>query len=187
MPESKVNELMLDVLTKEHSITCSQIHQMVNYSDKMVSIAVGGIGIGFLYGIKEASPVAMITLPFIAFGLISYFCTVFYSIAVLGGYRKHLEEKLNSHLKEDVISWEKVTSKILHNSLPAIGIALVLGGSYVALCAVGWNSANAIVDETVTRLVKAGYLAGGAYLVAAALSLKTAHVRAYQAAKISSE
>lgn len=183
MPKEEIDAARLDVLLKEHSITCSQIHQMVNYSDKMVSISVGGIGLAFLYGVKESSSVAIAALPFITLGLMSYFCSVFYSIAVLGGYRKYLEERINLQMEEATICWEKVTSRLLHNSLPAIGIASILGFLYLTLCAVAWNSANEIVSVEIARLIKAVYVGGAFFLGAAANSLRTAHERSYEAAK----
>lgn len=183
LDDEDIDVKRLDVLLKEHAITCSQIHQMVNYSDKMVSISVGGIGIAFLYGIKESSSVAIASLPFIALGLMAYFCSVFYSIAVLGGYRKNLEEMINQHTKETTLSWETVTSKLLHNSVPAIGIAVVLGCLYIALCAVAWNSANNLLGDTQERLIKAAYVVGGTFLFAAAFTLRSAHERAYNSAR----
>lgn len=183
MPKPEIDSVRLDVLLKEHSITCSQIHQMVNYSDKMVSISVGGIGLAFLYGVKESSAIAVATLPFIALGLMSYFCSVFYSIAVLGGYRKYLEERINEHTNEATICWEKVTSKLLHNGLPAIGLVLILGFLYLTLCAVAWNSTDDIVDPAIARLIKSVYLGGAIFLGAAAASLRNAHSRSYKASK----
>ncbi|NGQ93207.1 hypothetical protein G5V65_20155 [Rhodobacter sp. HX-7-19] len=180
MTAEKGNEPRLDVLLKEHAITCSQIHEMVNYSDKMVSISLAGIGLAFTYGVKESSAVAIVALPFIALGLLAYFCSVFYSIAVLGGYRKCLEEEINKFTGLPALCWEKVTTKLLHNSIPAIGIVVVLGLLYLSLCAVAWGNVSTTAGEQVTRMIKLAYVGGGLFLSAASLSLRTAHQRSYE-------
>src|SRR5205814_1667055 len=106
----------VDILLKEHDIICTQIREMVSYSDRMFGFGVTILGAVFLYGTKEGAHAITIATPF-AITLLLLFCSSIYAaILSLGGYRRYLEDRLYGFIGERLLMWEHITPRILHNS-----------------------------------------------------------------------
>lgn len=172
----------VDVLLKEHEIICTQIREMVSYSDRIFGFGVTILGAVFLYGIKETAHAITIATPF-AVTLLLLFCSSIYAaILSLGGYRRYLEDKLSSLLGERLLMWEHITPRILHNSfavasLSAFSTALLFASMYL-----GWSMAESQFTDACQSYLGAGYAASFLILLGSFLKLRRSHSEAYLAA-----
>ena len=87
-----IDKLKIDVLLKEHEIICTQIREMVSYSDRILGVGVTILGAVFVYGIKEKTFEITVATPFALTFLLLFCASVFSAILTLGGYRRYLEE-----------------------------------------------------------------------------------------------
>lgn len=177
----------VDVLLKEHEAICSQIREMVSYSDRIFGLGVTILGAVFVYGIKESAHAITMATPF-AVSMLLLFCLSIYSaILSLGGYRRYLEDKLSRAIGETLLTWEIVTTKLLHNSfsvaaLSAGSVSLLLASMYLGL-----HIAATELGADGSRLLVAAYavcllLLGGSFL-----KLRRSHSEAFLAASGSLE
>lgn len=112
-------EKVLDVLLKEHEITCSQIREMVSYSDRMFGLGITLIGAIFLYGFKERLAEVMVAVSFVFIALLLFCTTIYTAIFSLGGYRLYIEERLNQLMGRRLLRWERMAPQLLHSSSPS--------------------------------------------------------------------
>jgi hypothetical protein len=182
MGSDSISDHALDVLLKEHSLTCSQIHQMTSYTDKMLGAAVAVVSAALLYGIKENVPGIVIALPYVSVALLLYFSAVYTSVFSLGGYRRYLETQINSIVNRDLLRWELVASRVLHTSIAGTMLMLYLLTAYCVLSFFGWSAADTLVSPWLRILVKAGYVAGAALVTASIATIAPMHRKAQVAA-----
>lgn len=173
---------VFDVLLKEYEITCSQIREMVSYSDRMFSLGVTLVGAVFLYGIKEKLAGVIVTVSFVSITLLLFLTTVYTAIFSLGGYRLYIAEQLNQLMGYDYLRWEKITPQVLHKSFPVLSLFAFIACWLSVIIFYGWRSASSLFNPEDMALIKAAYEVGGLLLIASFLSLLRAHRGAYRIA-----
>lgn len=175
-------EKIVDVLLKEHEITCSQIREMVSYSDRMFGLGITLVGAVFIYGVKERLAEVVVAVSFIFIALLLFSATIYTCIFSLGGYRLYVEEQLNHMLGRNLLKWERMAPHILHKSFPVLSMSIFISILVFAFIVFGWRSANDTFQPQVISLINHAYAIGGLLLLGSCLKLRRAHREAYQAA-----
>ena len=173
---------VVDVLLKEHEITCSQIREMVSYSDRIFGLGITLVGALFLYGFKEHLEKVMIAVSFVFIALLLFSTTIYTGIFSLGGYRLYIEEQLNQLMGRQLLSWERMTPKILHSSFPVFGMTTFTGILLFVVVASSWQTASDAFQPDTVSLITSGYAIGGLLLLGSFLKLLRARREAYRLA-----
>lgn len=164
-------EKVIDVLLKEHEITCSQIREMVSYSDRMFGLGTTLVGAVFLYGVKERLAEVMVAVSFVFIALLLFSTTVYTAIFSLGGYRLYVEETLNQLMGRRLLRWEQMAPRILHTSFPVLSVSAFIGILLFAVVFFGWRAAKSAFQPETMSLINYGYAIGGLLLIGSFLKL----------------
>ena len=134
------DEKKLDALIEQ----CKSIDSKIT-SYHVMSARVLGIGIAIVSGvlavsIKEKSYIVLLLLPLALYSILFYWTNVMAWIVANGGYKKHLEEKINKVCREPLFLWEAGIvqkrhtniSNICLNSLYVVVLILCVGSSIFA-------------------------------------------------------
>lgn len=126
-------DLKFEALCKQCDIFDSKI---TSYS--LLSLRVLGLGTTIIIGllvlaIKEHVEIALLLLPFAMYAILFYWINITTWILAFGGYKRHLEERINRLVNEPLFLWE---SRLVHsrhvnvaNSIMNMLSAIVLIGS----------------------------------------------------------
>lgn len=106
-PEKKI-----EILSKQCETIDSKITSFELLGLRVVTLGTTVV-IGLLaLSIKEKSDIALVILPFAMYALLFYWINVTTWILSFGGYKKHLEERINSLAGEPLLLWE---CRIIHS------------------------------------------------------------------------
>ncbi|MDA2920747.1 hypothetical protein MYX76_14870 [Desulfobacterota bacterium AH_259_B03_O07] len=113
-----MNQINMDferkVLLKEYEKVSQEIILYISTSDKVIGIGILILGFGFAYGIKENLEEILLMIPIAVFGVYFYALYLLTCLFSLAGYRKSLEEKINSLVGNKILLWD---SEIWHKYL----------------------------------------------------------------------
>lgn len=179
---TSIEQKKLDVLLHEHEQTCSQIHQLVNSTDKMASLASAAIGFTFLYGIQQNLTLVVVSVPYLIAGLLLYYASVFNAVHTLGGYRKYLEKRINFFVADRLLTWEDTASHVLHKSYPPIALAIFFALTYVTAWVIAIQTLSSSTLDYYQSAIQAGYVVSAGLVVLAYRGMIKAHDDAFQAA-----
>lgn len=111
MDEKEKEKARLDLLMKEADTTGQGIRTILLTSERIIALGLTISGAGLAYGIKEKIHDVLLFLPVAVIGVFIYGTALFTELMSLGGYKKHLEEKINHLLGQNILLWE---SSIAH-------------------------------------------------------------------------
>jgi SAM-dependent methyltransferase len=172
----------IDVLLKEHEIVCTQIREMVSYSDRILGVGVTILGAVFLYGIKEKVNEITIATPFALTFLLLFCSSVFSAILTLGGYRRYLEDAFESQFGEQILRWEYITPRTLHSSFATTNMFIASFALLLASMFIGWTVSQNTLSKQNVMFILAGYAASISLLLGSYLKVRRSHSDAYLAA-----
>ncbi|MGD0627271.1 MAG: hypothetical protein ABSB32_21530, partial [Thermodesulfobacteriota bacterium] len=118
-------EAKLEVLLKDYETNWQQIQMRIGINEKIVGFGLTVLGAGLIYGIKEKVVEILLPLPVGVFGLIFYSVFITTDIMSLGGYRRYLEERINTILGENVLMGEKRAEKFIHRNFSLIWLYII--------------------------------------------------------------
>lgn len=152
-----MQEPLFGALQKEASEVRESISHLHDGGQKAVSLGVGIFSIALPIALKFDAIEAVFALSVLLSGLAFYALNAYVEVLALGGYRRHLEEKLNEQLGVSVLTWDShVAPTIHHKSWAARAIWVVLSFALI----VSW------VGAEILSFQKYGILAGAITTVA---------------------
>lgn len=96
------------VLLKEYERLCTDIRSIESANEKILGLGFTLIGLGATAGIfQEVAPIFFV-LPIAVVGIIAYAAVSYLCIFSMGGYKRHLEDLINSHAGETLLLWEQL-------------------------------------------------------------------------------
>lgn len=104
----------IDILLKVYEITGHEIQTRAGTNQRILGLGLTVLGAGFIYGVKEGVKEILLLVPVGLFGVMFHSIFLTTGIMTLGGYRRYLEEKINTILGEHNLIWEKMARKLLH-------------------------------------------------------------------------
>jgi hypothetical protein len=110
-------KLRSEILVKEYEIIGQATRTLFLSSEKAIALGFTILGTGFIIGIKEKIEYMLLFLPFAVFGVLLYDINIATELGTMGGYKRYLEERINSELKERILLWELFLSEERHKSL----------------------------------------------------------------------
>lgn len=112
----KKEEIKINLLIKECDSVGQGIRTLLLSSEKIIALGFTIIAAGLTFGLKEKINEILLFLPFAVFGVLLYGIYIFTELMSLGGYKCHLEEKINKTLGENVLLWELFIAKGRHRA-----------------------------------------------------------------------
>jgi hypothetical protein len=105
---------VLDTLIREYDNVSQELRARIVTNTSIVGFGVTTVGGGFAYALSQRNHELLIMLPLALFGVLLFALFNATGIMLLGGYRHHLEERLNEILQERVLIWEDVVKSLRH-------------------------------------------------------------------------
>ncbi len=134
-------EFEKEVLLKEYERINQEINNYLSIIDRNIGFAMLILGGGAAYGLKENLRLVLLIVPFGVFGIYIYALHLLTAISALGGYKKGLEEKINSIIGKNLLMWEiKMSQKHLHNRFIYAVFSLILFVFLLFTMGAGLNS-----------------------------------------------
>jgi len=118
-------KLKIELLIKECESTGQAIRTMLLTNEKVMALGFTIISTGLVYGIKEKVSEILLFLPLAVFAVLFYGIRITAEIMSLGGYKRYLEENINSILRENVLLWESFIAPKMHRSFVLLLLYIV--------------------------------------------------------------
>ena len=109
-------ELRIELLIKECERVGQVISSMTPTVEKIIGLGCTVIATGLIFGIKEKIDEILLFLPVAVFGVFFYGIRTATETRSLGGYKRHLEEKINTILGQNILFWESLMAPNMHGS-----------------------------------------------------------------------
>jgi len=132
------SDRVFDLLLKEYEVVSQEIRGRIITNDSLIASALLILGAGLIYGIGQGKEAVIVAIPLGFFGLLLYALFNATAIQVLAGYRRYLEERINRHVGQEVLQWERVGAPLRRRSFSTIALfmfalLLFLGTSLMSL------------------------------------------------------
>lgn len=102
------SEFAGEVLLQEYQRLCVDIRSIESANEKILGLGFTLIGLAATAGIyQEVAPIFFV-LPIAVVGLIAYAAVSYLCIYSMGGYKRHLEDRLNEKIGERLLVWEEI-------------------------------------------------------------------------------
>lgn len=146
------SEFAGQVLLKEYERLCNDIRSIESANEKILGLGFTLIGLAATAGIYQHVAPIFFVLPIAVVGIIAYASVSYLCIYSMGGYKQHLEDRLNEIAGEPVLLWERLVRHrerssvnghllrviYLIISVSIFGLSIIqLGASYGLLVAYG--------------------------------------------------
>lgn len=95
-------------LLKEYERVCVEIRSTELINEKIIAFGLTIITASAFFGEKEHLDIALFFSPLALFGVIYFALVQYQAIFWRGGYKKIIEEKLNTYIGTTVLAWEHV-------------------------------------------------------------------------------
>lgn len=118
----------LDALLVEFQRVSEEIVSMQRKSESLMGygLTIAGFSMVYLY-LKEPGPGYGLLPVFLLLGLFHYFIVNYIVVMSLGGYKRYVEETLDSVIGAKLLVWERqIAPDLLHNSLAMRSLWIVL-------------------------------------------------------------
>ena len=125
------NNANIDIMMREYENLSQFIRTLMQSTYVLIVISLTILFTGFGVAITENN-ILVFLIPFGIFASFFYGMYIYTTILSLGGYKKHLEEQINSLFPNRVLKWEYIARKHVHFSKSAIMI-IILGFSFLVL------------------------------------------------------
>lgn len=97
-----------DVLLKEYERLCTDIRSIESANEKILGLGFTLIGLGATAGIFQKVAPIFFVLPIAVVGIIAYAAVCYLCIFSMGGYKRHLEDRINAQAGETLLVWEQL-------------------------------------------------------------------------------
>lgn len=176
------SQVQLNLLTKESEHVATTIRQLEQSGQRIIALAVTVLGLGLMYGVKEGVAEILLVLPLVLFGIASYAVHTYTEVVALGGYRRYLEEMLNSIAGAPSLRWESAISHQRHGTAAQFFLYSVY--ILIIIISVAVSLHTAVKLHGVWLAVPLGIVAlvYGAGLLVSVRAMFKAFDRAYEAA-----
>jgi hypothetical protein len=125
MDEKEKEKARLDLLMKEADTTGQGIRTILLTSERIIALGLTISGAGLAYGIKEKIYDVLLFLPVAVIGVFIYGTALFTELMSLGGYKKHLEEKINRLLGQNILLWESSIAHKRHSAFVKVALYII--------------------------------------------------------------
>lgn len=176
-----------DVLFREYESVGQVIYTLFLTSEKIIALGFTVIAAGLTYGLKEEINEILLFLPVAVFGVLFYGVHLFTELMSLGGYKRHLEEKINVSVGENVVLWQLFIAKGRHKAFGKIFLYIIylifLGLTIFISLSTAWQHyTKSTFGCSVVIILFLGY-----GLIISLYKMNRAFEETYQIAKKSSE
>lgn len=96
------------VLLEEYQRLCVDIRSIESANEKILGLGFALIGLAATAGIYQKVDPIFFVLPIAVVGLIAYATVSYLCIYSMGGYKRHLEDRLNERIGERLLVWEEI-------------------------------------------------------------------------------
>jgi len=123
-------------LLEEYKQLTATIIALVASTDRLLSIGVIVLGIGFSVGLKDNN---LFVIAFVPVGLslvFLYVASVWHNVHYLAGYKQEIEYELNDILNKNTFRWELICEKYVQNNVAMRWVVGIISVLYLATCAV---------------------------------------------------
>ena len=96
------------VLLKEYERLCTDIRAIESANEKILGLGFTLIGLGATAGIFQKVAPIFFVLPIAVVGIIAYAVVCYLCIYSMGGYKRHLEDRINAQAGEALLLWEQL-------------------------------------------------------------------------------
>lgn len=138
MEISSENKTKIDILLNEHNNISTAIRARTSSNEKIMGFGLTVIAVTFSIGLKENIVEIFMFVPMTILWLLSYIIYQYTEVLILGGYSKHLEEKINKIMNDDCLKFDSyIAGKLLHNKFanyPFILIGTIVSGIVIYIC-----------------------------------------------------
>lgn len=121
----KKEEIKINLLIKECDSVGQGTRTLFLSSERVIALGFTIIAAGLTFGIKEKILEILLFLPIAVFGVLLYGIHISTELMSLGGYKCHLEEKINITLGENVLLWELFIAKERHGAFGGTFLYLI--------------------------------------------------------------
>lgn len=137
----KENDFELQALLKAYEIAGQEIISLTAKTEKVIGLGFTLLGALILYGLKEQIKEVLILAPVGAFVIALYSISVFLAVMALGGYKKYLEERINTILGKEILRWEIVTVReLVHGNMPGKTVSFLFAFLLLLISFLGLKS-----------------------------------------------
>jgi hypothetical protein len=96
----------LGALLQEAELVHQAIRGVFLFSERVVALGLSIISLAATVGIAEGHAELLLILPFAVLGVLGYGVHLGTELLYLGGYRWHLEDRINQILDRDFLTWD---------------------------------------------------------------------------------
>lgn len=122
-------------LLEEYKQLTATIIALVASTDRLLSIGVIVLGIGFSVGLKDNN---LFVIAFVPIGLslvFLYVASVWHNVHYLAGYKQEIENEINNILTKNAFRWEMICEKYVQNNVAMRWVVGLISVLYLATCA----------------------------------------------------
>jgi hypothetical protein len=105
-------------LCAEHDEYGRAIRELVTSLARMLSIALGVLGLGASFGTGQDRDLLIIVLPFALYVLAAYSLWLIGELMAMGMYKAYLEDEIQTYLERRYVTWERDIAPDRHLPIP---------------------------------------------------------------------
>jgi len=111
---NKKEELKIEILMKEYECVGQKIEALFLTSERIIGLGIVVIVAMLTFGLERKINSILLFLPVAFLGVLLYGVHVFTELTSLGGYKRYLEERINTIFEENLLFWESIIAKKRH-------------------------------------------------------------------------
>jgi hypothetical protein len=100
-----------NVLTQEYVRLCTDIRGLETTAERIIGIAIAFFSIAATIGVDKKINIIFLVLPVAMLGVAAYSIMVYLWIFSMCGYKGHIENLINSKIRQRVLLWELLVAK----------------------------------------------------------------------------
>jgi hypothetical protein len=162
------------------------IRERTSHLARIATIGITVVGGSLVLGAQngDLQPLVIVFLPFSLGWAYLYSLLMIHEINAMGGYRRHLEERLNQLVGQVTVAWEsQVAPRTVHRSVANVSLNIVYAILSIVVGWAAWVELGAYPAPSYARvLLKIGLVTLGVMLVLATAQATRANAPAYRAA-----
>lgn len=105
------NDYKMEVLMKEYDQVSQGLRALILFSEKLLALGIAIMTIGLTYGLKEGFDDILLLQPVVISAVLLYAAHIYAELRAVAGYKKHLEERINGEIGENILLWEIVIAR----------------------------------------------------------------------------
>jgi protein-S-isoprenylcysteine O-methyltransferase Ste14 len=179
----KKEELKIDLLFKECDSVGQAIRNFSLLAERISALGLAVIAAGLAYGIKEKINEILLFLPFAFFLVMLYGIHILTEGISLGGYKRHLEGRINNIFGEHLLLWELFIAKERHGSFARFFLSIAYLLFLVCFGFLSLKTALQNYTKSTFVFMLIGILFSVVILIISYCKMNRAFDRVYQIAK----